>query len=433
MDRTPRKTKVKANALTAPRPRRVSLCRAGANQTALNTAKSESVLVEKKELETMLTAMKSQGFAIAEVAFKGEQWTRAAVDGWMTAGGYTDLTVIGEDGAYTVTSASGAAEGETRTVKTEDGVAVTLVKLPEGEAVVEDGAASDVQPVAKSAEAPVEGGPADRATITIASDAVGNGVDIVGDVAVKGALDIVERAKAVALGEERCKSLYTVSSMASLIRDLRWMVNDMGYDVLYADNDDAQKPAREAVIAELKAIGQQLLNAFAALVSLEVADMADAFKSATEDAMTDTTTKSPIGETAIVDVPTDNVAPGVGDDAKGKDDKGGKDPAEGTEASTEAPVADAAKTEDTGQGESAPSWFASFAEGITNSVKSLTERVDAIDVAKSASGAAEPEVVTAIPASKSADANEQPSASEVQKAQTADAFHARRLKAALGL
>jgi hypothetical protein len=412
MDRQPRKTAIKANALTNARPRRVSVCRAGANQTPLNAAKSESVVVEKKELDNMLTSMKAQGFDIAGVAFSGDQWNRSAVDGWMTAGGYTGYSIDGTDGAFTVKSDTIGedAEGERRTVKTEDGIAITLFKAAVADATGEpaadtpaiDGAASDVQPVAKSAD------------------------DVVA---------LIARAKSAFVGEERVKSLYTVSEMASLIRSLKWLVSDMTYDVLW--DDEAADPAREALIAELKGIGQQLLNAFAALVNIEVADMADAFKSAPEDTMTDIATKTEIGTAPITDTPTETIAPAVGADAapaadapKGDEDKDGDKPTTEGDAPADAPAAatDAAKSEDV------PAWAQSLVASvgeITKSVGSLTERVDGLTAP--AEKSAEPEAVTAVPATKSADAPEQASGSTVEKSDGMKRFEQNRLKSALGL
>lgn len=390
MFRNSRKNRTKAKALTSPDPRRVSLCSAGANQTPLAKFKSASVTVEKKELSEMITSMKAQGYALVSFAFKGEQWTREAVDAWLNDGGYEGYTVEGDTGDFTVKSDE-APEGDTREITTDDGVVVLLTKTPEEEAPAEDEApaaeeaGSEVQPVATA-------------------------------------------EKAAPLSEERCKSLYTVSEFANLIRDLRWLVNDVSYDTVYGEGSTPDAD-REAVVAELKTAGQQLLNTFARLVNLEVDQMAEAFKSATGETAMNTednkTAETPAEKSeATVETPAVETAAEAPETAADEET-----PAEKT--GDEAPAAEATD-------EQAPAWFGAFAASITKSVDTLTERVNAVETAQKADDGEgtekSEEKSEVIPARKSEDASEEVNGTSASKAEkdATDRVESLRFKGALG-
>jgi len=426
MRRTATSTKAIATALTAPKPMRVSLCKAGANQTALNACKAESLkAADDKELATMITTMKSQGYAVAAFAFKGEGYTdMTAVTSWLNDGGYTDYAVTGTPGDYAVKSDDVPEGADVRTIDL-GGISVTLFKAAEeapaggGEDVTgAEGAdaASEVQPVAKSA-----------AEVTIN----------LGDVYAP----MIARAKAAGIPEARLKSIYNISSLANLIRDLKWLVSDLNYDVIYADDEDDAAP-RQAVIDDLKSVGLQLLTILSTLVGVEADDLAEAFGKPEENTMTIKTEKT-ADEIAADAALTIEGADGKEAGAEGgapvaEKTEGGEAPKDaGTEviegadgaAEGDAPATEVAKSE----GEPAPAWFASFADEMRGSVKAVSERVDAI-VAEKAAPASEPVASTEVPSRKSADASEAEGSNpvETQKSEADVRFEQRRIKAALG-
>lgn len=361
MERQSRRTRTKANALTNPQPSRVSMCKAGANQTPFAGLKSESVtLSQKTELPNMITKLKAAGYEVLSFAFKGDNWNRAAVDGWLSSGGYVGVEVSGEDGSYVATSAevpAWAEQAEKREIATDDGVTVTLMKAPEeAETAPVAEAGSEVQPVAPEA--------ATKSPMEIAAEKMASATAALA--ALKGSMRVAANKS-----EERKKSLYTVTSLGSVIQDLKWIINDLTYDQFWSDDaEDAAEgePTHATVIEGIKGAAQWLLYAFSVLVAVEVDDMADAFGliAATADATEATKTAEPAPVEAPVEEPA--ATPAVEPEAA---------PAAEPEAPAEAAPAAEPETAPAAKSEDMPAWAQAFLVNVTKSVDALTGEVKA--------------------------------------------------------
>lgn len=325
MNRKVRTTKTRAVALTSPAPARVSVCGAGANQTPFNAIKSEGLtLVEKKDLPPMIQSLKAQGFDVVSFAFKGDNWTMDAVTGWLNDGGYVGFKAEGADGDILVTSEAPAAwmaDAEKREIATEDGVTVTVGKMPEDaatETVVEAAAdaASEVQPVAEKAE----GDSGLDANTTVVADKTVDPHSVLADGAnppveaepeaaaseepavtvdkaeadVVAAIAVLKQASA--LPEERRKGFYEIEQVADVIRSLKWLVNDATYEVFWADAEQVQD--RVEVLNAIKNAGGWLLVAFARLVAVEVDGLYALFDTTPSVVKSDDTAEEPAAEPA---------------------------------------------------------------------------------------------------------------------------------------
>lgn len=405
MERKARTKKTSAKALTSPAPRRVSLCKAGANQTPLAKFKGVHITVQKKELPDMITSLKADGFAIVSFAFKGDQWTNDAVTAWLTDGGYTETNVEGAAGDFTVKGEDAPEDATTREITTDDGVVITLAK-----------AAAEETPAVETAEP--------------AAEDAGSAVQPVAKSEDEGFGGFIERCKAAGVPEARLKSLYTVSEFADLIRSLKWLVNDLSYDVLYdqaeaadGQNEAAELQGRNAVLTELKSIGTQLLAAFATLVNVEVGELGESFKSAKEDTAMKTN-ETPAAETPAVETPAVET-PAVETPAAEVETPAVETPE--AEVAVETPAADE-KSE-------APAWFTNAMSQITKSVETLTERVSVVEKSASSDEETGTETVVNVPARKSEDADEantnSTTATPAEKSAT-DKVEDLRFKSALG-
>ncbi len=402
MERQPRKTRTKANALTSPTPQRVSLVKAGANQTPFESLKAEQVVVEQKDADAMVTSLKNDGYAISGFRFKGEAWTRAAVDAWMTGGGYSGYDVSGEDGAYVVKSDT-ASEGEAREIVTSEGVTISMVKAAPEVSEVAEGTEDEpsVQPVAAEKTDAPEAVPA-----------------------------LIEAIRSAEPPEERLKGLYEVHSMAELIKGLKWLCSDLNYEIVYGAGDTSVDATRQEVIEQLKSAAQTLLSAFASLAQVEVAVMAEQFNAIKEDTMSQKTEEPAVEEPAVVDPAADPTPePAV----KSEDEPAAETVAEGEPVVEPAAEVEAVKSD-------APDWAQALVASvtqITKSVETLTEQVKVVSEKQAATETAtEEDTSVSVQSRKSADADEQAPESEGRSKEeqaTENRMQSLRLKGALGL
>lgn len=156
MKRNATKHTKKAIALTNPNPSFVSLVRAGANMTPFLAVKS----AEGNAQEAPMKVKKSDTHDIAGITFKSASFAdEAAVQAWLTAGGYEDTTITKKGDDFYVAGVDGLSDVksvEADGVVIETGkreAAVVVTEKTEEDKAKEAEAASGIVQVVKSDEA----------------------------------------------------------------------------------------------------------------------------------------------------------------------------------------------------------------------------------------------------------------------------------------
>lgn len=347
MERKPRARIMKAKALTSPEPEFVSQVRAGANQEPqrvvkmdISTVEEIVALFEAKEInmKDAVKKAKAAGLDIAQLVFRGGDFPdRASVDAWLKEGGYEGYEVTekqdGDVTEFTVSSTTTSFKtGSMRKIKGQaDGLTVFVGEIEGTEQVAEKTAEeqavedASVKPSAITSakgdhEADVEAGTeaaAVEATEAAKTEAVAEQPKVEEAVKTEGlsaiAANLDKVAATVAKTEEptsaqkadtliaelRTKGMYEVSSLGSILRELRWMVTDADYNDL---SDEA--------VSLIKTAANALIDALVGVANDAIGDMVEVFKAdalkADATVTTDATqaTKSEEATTEVVEEAT---------------------------------------------------------------------------------------------------------------------------------
>lgn len=349
MKRSPRARIMTAKALTSPEPEFVSQVRAGANQEPLRVVKMDMSTVEEivalfeaKEIsmKDAVKKAKAAGLDIIQLVFRGGDFPdRASVDAWLKEGGYEsgyEVTEKTDNGVTEFTVASTVTKfkaGTSRKVKGQaDGLTVFVGEV-EGEVAVEKtseeqteeevaakGSAitsakgdneTDVEATAEAAATETqEAAKAEEAVSTEVKEHVVVAEKIeAGSLSAIGAqLDKVTACATVAKSDEptsaqkadtlitelRTKGMYEVSSLGSILRELKWMVTDADYNDL---SDEA--------VSLIKGAANALIDALVGVANDAIGDMVEVFKSdalktdepvSTEEATTAQKSEEPVAQ-----------------------------------------------------------------------------------------------------------------------------------------